>query len=110
MSACSNAVMYRSTQARLLGGARLVERFRAAPDFLHAGTCPLQGTVNRYHRRAENVCGFRRGEAEHVTKDERTTLARREVLQGGSEGQAQGAAVDHGRSRIALQQGVGQRL
>jgi hypothetical protein len=95
----------------LLGCGRLAATFLPDPGFLHTGTRPLQGTVHRHDGSAEDFRCLGRGEAEHVTQDQRTTLTRRQVLQGGGERQAQAAAVDHGSSRIArVQQGVRQGL
>jgi hypothetical protein len=95
----------------LLGCGRLAERFLPDPGVFHAGTRPLQGTVHRYDGGAEDVRCLGRGEAEYVTQDQRGTLTRRQVLQGGGERQAQAAAVDHGSSRIVrVQQRVRQGL
>ena len=79
----------------LLGCGRLAETFLPDPGFLHTGARPRQGTVHRYDGSAEDFRCLGRGEAEHVTQDQRTTLTRRQVLQGGGERQAQAAAVDH---------------
>src|SRR4029077_5993806 len=85
----------------LLGCGRLAEALLPDPDFLHPGTRTLQGTVHRYDGSAEDFRRLGRGEAEHVTQDQRTTLTRRQMLQGSGERQAQAAAVDHRSSRIA---------
>jgi len=41
--------------------------------------------VHRYDGGAEDFRCLGRGEAEHVTQDQRTTLTRRQVLQSGGE-------------------------
>ena len=62
--------------------------------------CPLQGAVDRSSRAAEQRCGFSSSPTNHIAQQERSALARRQLLNGGNKSQLHGLARRIARLRV----------